>query len=46
MPMIQRDAARPRLPGERCFVAEHWRDGVRLWQAVCWMRERVMDRHG
>jgi hypothetical protein len=25
------------------FVSEDWRDGARLWQAVCWLRERLMD---
>jgi hypothetical protein len=34
------------LPRPSCFVSEDWRDGVRLWQAVCWLRERLMDRHG
>jgi hypothetical protein len=34
---------RPRLS---CFVSEDWREGARLWQAVCWLRERLMDHHG
>ena len=37
---------RQSLPRRRCFVSEDWRDGVRLWQAVCWLGERLMDRHG
>jgi hypothetical protein len=34
------------LPRRRCFVLERWRDGARLWQAVCWLRERLMDPMG
>ena len=34
------------LPRRRCFVSERWRDGARLWQAVCWLRERLMDPMG
>ena len=30
------------LPRRRCFVPEDWRDGARLWQAVCLLRERLM----
>ena len=25
-----------------CFVSEDWRDGARLWQAVCFLREQLM----
>jgi transposase len=34
--LITRLAARPR---RRCLVPEDWRDGVRLWQAVCLLKE-------
>jgi hypothetical protein len=28
------------LPRPPCLVPEDWRDGARLWQAVCFLRER------
>jgi transposase len=30
------------LPRRRCFVPQDWRDGVRLWQAVRLLQERLM----
>jgi hypothetical protein len=41
-----RSAGRKSLPRRRCSVSEDWRDGGRLRQAVCWLRERLMDRTG
>src|SRR6516225_9415926 len=29
-------------PRPACFVSEDWRDGARLWQAVCFLREQLM----
>ncbi len=34
------------LPRPSCSVWEDWRDGARLWQAVCWLRKRLMDADG
>src|SRR5258707_12783375 len=30
------------LPRRRCFVPEDWRDGARLWQAVSFLKERLL----
>ena len=32
------------LPRRKCFVPDDWRDGARLWQALCFLRERLMDQ--
>jgi hypothetical protein len=37
---------RQSLPRRKCCVSEDWRDGARLWQAVCWLRKRLMDADG
>src|SRR5882762_4364394 len=31
------------LPRRRCFVSEDWRDGARLWQAVSFLKERLLQ---
>ncbi|HEX3523543.1 MAG TPA: hypothetical protein VHT52_15815 [Stellaceae bacterium] len=36
----------PSLPRRRCSVPQDWRDGARLWQAVCWLREQLMSADG
>jgi hypothetical protein len=35
-----------RSPRPACSVREDWRDGARLWQAVCWLREQLMSADG
>ena len=34
---------RKSLPPRRCFVPEDWRDGARLWQAVSFLKERLLQ---
>jgi hypothetical protein len=43
---IDWDGRRQSLPRRRCSVPEDWRDGARLWQAVCWLREQLMSADG
>jgi len=49
MPIVtNEDRLERRNDGPRlsCFVSEDWRDGARLWQAVCLLEERLMQRLG
>src|SRR5712671_6963853 len=34
---------RSRCPRPSCFVPEDWRDGARLWQAVSFLKERLLQ---
>jgi transcriptional regulator with XRE-family HTH domain len=38
--LIQNEAPPGALP--TCLVPEEWRDSARLWQAVGWLRERLV----